>query len=99
MILIPAQFAPTTQTAYPNYTGSEFIVDYCVARNSDTIPQTLMIWVGASDASGLRLAVTINPGQTYICSEIVGDTLAATEAMWVSATAATIAIKVSGRSR
>lgn len=104
MIFVPAQYAPVTAAqVYQNLSGSEALIDYCMARNSDAAAQTLSIWIvpagGVNDSSNLRSVVSIAAGASNVFREIIGDCLGNGESIWLQATAATISIKVSGRLR
>lgn len=105
MNLIPSQYVPSVLSLmFQNTTGHDVIVDKIVARNGDTAPQSLLVYLVASgDVAGpqnLFVSGSIGPNVSIDCLALVGSELASGDALWMLAsTINTIVTHANGRQR
>lgn len=77
--LAQAGYAPSSETTAYTSTGMRTIIDKYVAYNSDTGAQTLTVKIvntgGTAGASNVLVSKTLQPGESYVFPEIVGNVL------------------------
>jgi hypothetical protein len=102
-VLIPAKTAENTQTTQYTSTAVTTIIDKFTATNYSSSAATLSVnLVTALDNPGnqnlVAKAVTLQPGQTYLFPEVVGQVLVASGTISTLASAGSaINIRSSGR--
>ncbi len=102
-VLIPSKTAENTQTTQYTSTAVTTIIDKFTATNYSSSAATLSVnLVSSLDNPGNQnlviKTVTIQPGQTYLCPEVVGQVLLAGGTISTIASAASaINIRASGR--
>lgn len=101
--LIPAKQLENTQTVQYTATAARAIIDKATVTNTDTVNRTFsvnLIQSGGS-AGNANLIIddrTVVPGETYLCPELVGQSLDINGFISTIASAATaLTIRVSGR--
>jgi hypothetical protein len=78
--IIPRQYATNAQASYYTATNCKALIDKFTATNvsggAETIAVNLVISGGSASAANKVLpAKTIQPGETYLCPEVVGQVL------------------------
>lgn len=102
-VLIPAKTVENSQTTQYTSTAVTTIIDKFTATNYSASAATLSVNLvtaldNASNANLVMKTVTLQPGQTYLCPEIVGQVLLAGGFISTVASAASaIGIRSSGR--
>lgn len=102
-VLIPAKTAENAQTTQYTSTAVTTIIDKFTATNYSASAATLSVnLVSALDNPGnanlVMKTVTLQPGQTYLCPEVVGQVLVTGGTISTIASASsTINIRASGR--
>lgn len=99
--LIESKDAPTAQTAEYTSTDVVTIIDKFTAHNTTGAGITLVVNLvpvsGTAGTSNQKLSKTIQPGQTYLCPEVVGHTLNVGDFISLVAGATGLTIRASGR--
>lgn len=100
--LFDGKFAENAQTTQYTSAALRTIVDKFTATNvtasAATFALNLVPSGGAAGSSNLLISRTIQPGETYLCPEVVGHILDAGDFLsTLAGTASAIAIAASGR--
>lgn len=105
VVLFDSQYLPATDTemfASPS-DGAGTIIDKITSTNQDVVNRTVAARLvpPSGTPTGTDFLIfekTLTPGQCYLWPEIVGQMLAASGAVWMSATAADVVVsRASGR--
>lgn len=102
-VLVPPLQLQNTQTTQYTATNCKAIIDKATITNTDTVNRTVSVnLVTASGSAGNSNLViddkTIVPGETYLCPELVGQSLEPGGFISTIASAATaLTFRVSGR--
>lgn len=101
--IIPAQQIPAVQTVLYTATGCKTIVDKFTVTNTGGTNVGLIVYltppgISASVANMIIKSRTILPSETYLCPEMVGQSLESGGGIVVQAsTAAVLTLSASGR--
>ena len=102
-LVAPVQMAATDTTQYTAPTGTRAIFDKVTVTNTDTSVRTFSVHLiqsgGSPGNSNLIIdARAVQPDETYLCPELVGQVLNAGAFLSTIASAATaLTLRVSGR--
>ena len=102
-VLVPAKIAEAAQTTQYTSVGATVIIDKFTATNFSASPVTISVNLvtGATVAGNENLIVktkTLQPSETYLFPELVGQVLAASGFIsTLAGTASAVNIRVSGR--
>ncbi len=100
--LFDPKFAENAQTTQYTSTALRTIVDKFTVSNVTGIAATFALNIvpsgGAAGTSNLLISRTIQPSETYLCPEVVGHILDASDFLsTIAGTASALAIAASGR--
>jgi hypothetical protein len=102
-VLVPPKQMEASQTTQYTATSVRAIIDKATVTNTDTVARTFSVNLvtsgGSAGASNLVIDTrTVQPDETYLCPELVGQVLAPGGFISTIASAATaLTLRVSGR--
>ena len=102
-LVAPLQMQATQTTQYTAPTGTRAIIDKATVTNTDTVVRTFSVNLVQSggSASNSNLVIdtrAVQPDETYLCPELVGQSLDPAAFLSTIASAATaLTLRVSGR--